>query len=44
MCFAQLECMQTTLELGLTVSLSEEHYVECRSCSLQMDSKVRTDP
>ena len=39
MCFAQLECVQTTLHRGLTVRLSEEHYVECRSCSLLMDSK-----
>ena len=44
MCFAQLECVQTTLHQGLTVRLSEGHYVECRSCSLQMDSKARIDP
>ena len=30
--------MQTTVDLGLAVSLSEEHYVECRSCSLRQDT------
>ena len=44
MCFAQLECVQKTLHWGLTVRLSEECYVICRSCSLSMDSKARFDP
>ena len=43
MCFAQIECVQMTLDLGFAVSLSEEHHVECRSCSLRQNTKACID-